>query len=125
MVDVETVIIIIVVILFALFFGFCCHFMSSKRREDELASLRARRNTQTTQQTRTTEDAQRNTSPVYVLHLQGENSNESNASPAGRNSPAEGRSLENAYDAIVESGPPALQWVRNGFCRTTTTATQL
>lgn len=105
MVEVQTVIIILIVALFALFIGFCCRFVLSKRREDEVASWRARRNTQTTQQTRT-EDAQRNTSSVYVVHFRGENSNELNANPVGRNPPAEGRSQENAYDAIVESGPP-------------------
>lgn len=106
MVEVQTVIIILIATLFALFIGFCCRFVLSKRREDEVASWRARRNIQTTQQTRTTEDAQRNTSSVYVVHFRGENSNELNANPVGRNPPAEGRSQENAYDAIVESGPP-------------------
>ena len=107
MVNAETIVIVIVVLARPLSFGCCCHFMSGKRREEEIA----RRNTSpSTQQTAVDSSANThgNASTVYVLHLQGASSNNSNTNPTGGEAieHPEEDSQENAHDAIAESGPP-------------------
>ena len=97
-------IVIVLVVVIAILFGFCCHFASQKRRDEEEQNRRAMRQTAPGN----SENAnQNNTTPVFIIGLQGPTSS-SNYAGAREDHPNENLPGESPQgpDAIADSGPP-------------------
>ena len=105
--DAGSVLVIIAIIIGAILFGCCCHFCTNKRREEQLAELRA--NDTAVPRLVATQSPNDNQTPVYILHLQANNSERNvnaDSNSERRSDEAPHEENEPISDTIVESGPP-------------------